>query len=45
VKQVTLLKRTELRPGHHTITITVAASKNPASSGAFQDIDAFVVGS
>lgn len=45
VKQVTLFKRTGLRPGHHTITITVTASKNPASSGTFQDIDAFVVGS
>jgi hypothetical protein len=42
---VTLFQRTGLSPGPHTITITDTADKNPASSGTYLDVDAFVVGS
>ena len=33
-----------LSNGKHTITVTVTANKNPASTGLNQDIDAFIVG-
>lgn len=45
VKQVTLFTRTGLPPGQHTITITATSGKNPASSGTYLDIDAFITGS
>jgi hypothetical protein len=42
--QTTLFERTNLSSGSHTITITVTGNKNAASSGYFQDVDAFEFG-
>jgi hypothetical protein len=42
--QQVLFTKTGLSAGQHTITITVTGQKDPASSGVFQDIDAFIVG-
>lgn len=41
--QQVLFSKDDLAAGKHTITITVTSARNRASSGADQDIDAFVV--
>jgi hypothetical protein len=43
VEQV-LYSDTGLASGSHTITITVTCNKNASSSGTYEDVDAFIVG-
>ena len=43
-KQVILFDQTGLANGQHTLTITATGSKNSASSGTYQDVDAIVTG-
>jgi hypothetical protein len=43
-KQVVLYERTNLNNGQHTITITVTGNHDAASSGTYQDVDAFEFG-
>ena len=43
-KQQVLFQSGTLSSGSHTITITVTSQQNAASSGIYQDLDAFIVG-
>lgn len=42
VKQQVLFSSGHLRPGRHTITITLTSNKNAASQSSYIDVDAFV---
>lgn len=43
-KQRILFEKDDLSDGRHTITITVGSQKRAASTGIYQDVDAFIVG-
>ena len=43
-KQRILFEKDDLSDGRHTITITVTSQKGAASTGIYQDVDAFIVG-
>jgi len=43
-KQQILFEKNGLSHGSHTITITVTPQKDAASTGIYQDVDAFIVG-
>ena len=44
-KEQVLFSARGLAPGPHTITIRATCARSPRSTGTYQDVDAFIVGS